>query len=405
MVMASTTSDDVAKTFDALLGTTTSVEGDAPVQSLGMHTTVLPVRGGPGAAPSGRRRRFRQVRPLGQGGLGEVVLAVDEDIQRKVAIKRIREDAISVPMLLRFADEVRTIGQLEHPGIVPVHDVGVDEAGKHYLVMKYVDGDTLEVLIDRLRAGDPHTLGRYGFVERLDLIAKILEALAYAHERGFIHRDLKPANVMVGNHGEVTLMDWGIAKPIGAEDPADDLADTGAHQGRLVETAAGSILGTPLYMSPEQAAGKNAELDARTDVFAIGILIVELFTLHHPLEHLKNVAAIIATLLQHEFDGRGKLHDMFVDAGAPMDVLWFAARALKRDPDERYADAGEMLEELRRVRAGTAKPQCHVTATKRFLSALEHWIDHHPKAYTVLLGLAGLGLVTGVATSIWALLR
>jgi serine/threonine protein kinase len=117
----------------------------------------------------------------------------------------------------RFADEVRAVGQLEHPNIVPVHDVGIDETGQHYLVMKYVQGETLESIIEHLAAGDPSYVARFPQEHRARIFLSILQALRYAHGRGIIHRDIKPANIMVGPHGEVTVMDWGLAKTVGRD--------------------------------------------------------------------------------------------------------------------------------------------------------------------------------------------
>jgi len=135
-------------------------------------------------------------------------LAQDRDIGRKVALKRLHtpHDHGGTPSpssLARFVDEVRTVGQLEHPNIVPIHDVGVDEAGNYFFVMKYVDGVTLEDVVEKLKAGEPDAVARYTIARRVEMFVGILRALEYAHQRGIIHRDLKPANVMVGDNGEV----------------------------------------------------------------------------------------------------------------------------------------------------------------------------------------------------------
>ncbi|MBK6534374.1 MAG: serine/threonine protein kinase [Deltaproteobacteria bacterium] len=131
-----------------------------------------------------------------------------------MAIKRLRPEHANTSALLRFAQEVRTIGSLEHPNIVPVHDVGIDEEGKHYFVMKYVEGETLESVIEKLQAHDPATERRFPIEARAQLFLGILRAVQYAHARGIIHRDIKPANIMVGPYGEVMLMDWGLARPV-----------------------------------------------------------------------------------------------------------------------------------------------------------------------------------------------
>lgn len=353
-------------------------------------------------------RRFRHVKPLGEGGMGEVLLALDEDIQRRVAIKRMRAGTYDADAVLRFADEVRIIGQLEHPGIVPVHDVGMDDQGQLYLVMKYVEGETLERVIARLRSREPEALARYPVRTRVEIAAKMLEALAYAHERGFLHRDLKPANVMIGTMGEVTLMDWGIAKQIGAEEPTPDaLAATVERRERLVETETGSILGTPMYMSPEQAAGRNTELDARSDVFAAALVFHELFTLRHPLAGLASLHAVIASLLHQPLDELAALKLPFKEAEAPMELMWFLKPALAKDPATRYANASEMLAELRRVQAGELHAHCSITLSKRTAFRFAGWIDRHPDLFTYAfygtLASVGVALALGVVALVRSL--
>jgi serine/threonine-protein kinase len=164
------------------------------------------------------RHRYEELRMLGEGGMGEVLAARDNDIERTVAVKRLKPGVQAASTLARFVDEIRTVGRLEHPNIMPIHDVGVDEQGQYYFVMKYLDGETLENIIEKLRDGDPVYLRRYPFERRVELFVGILEAIAYAHGHHIIHRDIKPANIMVGPYGEVMVMDWGLAKPIGGRD-------------------------------------------------------------------------------------------------------------------------------------------------------------------------------------------
>jgi serine/threonine protein kinase len=161
--------------------------------------------------------RYEAVKALGEGAFGEVELARDHDIDRMVALKRLKPDWLDADSLARFAGEVQIVGQLEHPGIVPVHDVGLDERG-YFFVMKFVEGETLERLIERLRSGDPSALAIYSHEARAQLFLQLCQALQYAHNKGLIHRDIKPANVMIGPYGEVMLMDWGLAKRIGTHD-------------------------------------------------------------------------------------------------------------------------------------------------------------------------------------------
>jgi eukaryotic-like serine/threonine-protein kinase len=142
------------------------------------------------------RERFEELSSLGRGGMGEVSLAVDHDIDRTVAVKRLA-GTTDPDTLARFVEEIRIVGRLEHPNIVPVHDVGVDAEGRYYFVMKHLQGESLETIIERLRVGDAAAHARFSFAARARIVHAVLNALAYAHQRGFVHRDIKPANVMM----------------------------------------------------------------------------------------------------------------------------------------------------------------------------------------------------------------
>ncbi|MEI8257044.1 MAG: protein kinase, partial [Deltaproteobacteria bacterium] len=181
------------------------------------RTTVLPrviVSDGGPQWGADSRPRYEKLKNLGEGGMGEVALVEDHDIERKVAVKKLRAEMQGTSALLRFAEEIKVIGRLEHQNIIPIHDVGIDEQGQHYFVMKYVSGDTLEGVIEKLREGAPEYRKRFTFEHRTQVFVSICQALRYAHAQGIIHRDIKPANIMVGPFGEVTVMDWGLAKKI-----------------------------------------------------------------------------------------------------------------------------------------------------------------------------------------------
>ncbi|MCA9707132.1 MAG: serine/threonine protein kinase, partial [Myxococcales bacterium] len=202
------------------------------------RTTVLPRVVGEGAGmlrlEPNPRSRYSSQRRLGAGAMGEVELSEDHDIGRKVALKRLPAGNDSPALVARFVDEVRTMGSLDHPNITPIYDVGRDEDGRLFFTMKYVEGESLEALIERLKAGDPRTHAQFPIARRLDVFVGIVHALDYAHAQGILHRDIKPANVMVQGGGPTTvavLCDFGIARLLDADDE------------RL--TAAGSLVGTP----------------------------------------------------------------------------------------------------------------------------------------------------------------
>ena len=382
---ADATADTLAAASD---GSVEAADDGRTIGGGGQRTTVLPgvtVKDGRPQLVHRDEPRYPTERVLGEGGMGVVELARDEDIGRRVAIKRLRPEHREPAALARFVDEVRTVGKLEHPGIAPIHDVGVDENGAFFFVMKYVEGETLEDIIDRLREGDPKTRAEFPFERRTAIFMSMLNALEYAHSAGLIHRDLKPANVMIGPYGEVLLMDWGIARPIGGEPDVVDEEDAtgddeGDGRGRLVSTRAGSVIGTPLYMSPEQARGETDTLDARSDVYSAAVVFLELLTLGHPLDEHRNVAAICAALQAAEAPWVGDPFWDRHDQGRPVpsELRHFLVRALKNDRAERWQSVGEMLAELERIRAGEFRVQCPATFMKRIQHRSLSFIDRHP---------------------------
>ncbi len=236
--------------------------------------------------------RYELEKTLGKGGMGVVELATDQDIGRRVAVKKLLEPD-NPHAVARFVDEVRTVGRLEHPNIVPIHDVGVDEQGALFFVMKYVDGETLTEVIEKLQRGDKSAHARYTIEHRMDVFASLMRALQYAHAQGMVHRDIKPDNIMIGRYGEVVLMDWGIAQHIRGEERRV-APDAAAAERSVGETVDGAIIGTPRYMSPEQARGLNSTLDQRSDIYSAFVVLYELLTLRPYIE--ENVKFFTDTL-------------------------------------------------------------------------------------------------------------
>ena len=342
--------------------------------------------------------------------MGEVALMHDLDIGRRVAVKRLLPDARSDAAILRFADEVRVVGRLEHPAIVPIYDVGIDDDGMHYAVMKYVEGDTLESIIEKLKAGDPATVERFSQEYRVQIFLTIVQAVRYAHDQGIIHRDLKPTNIMIGGHGEVQVIDWGIAKEITRSEGNDSKlrkalsATLPADSERLIKTNDGALLGTPLYMSPEQARGETDSLDEQSDVFSLCLLFLELMSLHHPLSDKKSVHEVVHTLGNVPFT-TAKLRPFALKHGTPIQYAYVACKGLAFDRSERIPSLADLERKLLDVQRGAIGVVCHVTLTKRLSSAFVHWIDRHPLLYTILFACFVLSALAGFVSLVLRLVH
>jgi serine/threonine-protein kinase len=330
------------------------------------------------------RERFEEVKPLGQGGMGEVVLLKDHDIERMVALKRLPEGA-DLDRVLRFVEEIRTVGQLDHPNIVPLHDVGIDQRGRYYFVMKHLQGETLESIIDRLRQGDRAAHARFTFPMRVQVFLGVLHALGYAHRKGFIHRDLKPANIMVGPYGEVTVMDWGLARRLQTEgDAARAPESTGPAPQSLRDAASlrtqlGAVVGTPLYMSPEQARGQHDVVDMRSDTYSLCVLFHEFLTLHHYLRGRESLAEVLEGVQKEQPSMHAAAAGSPHQPGIPAELNWFLAKGFAKEPAQRYQSVDEMEALLQQVMDGRIQVHCNRTLMKRGLHDAIRMVDKHPR--------------------------
>ena len=295
-----------------------------------------------------------------------------------MALKRLPENC-DLGRVLRFAEEIRTVGQLEHPNIVPVHDVGVDSSGRYYFVMKHLRGETLESIISRLKAGEDAAHKRFSMEVRVQIFQSVLNAMAYAHQQGFIHRDLKPANIMVGPYGEVTVMDWGLAKRLRNEHP--ELPMTQTRERTVLQTQVGAVMGTPLYMAPEQARGAQNEVDERSDLYALTVIFHEFLHLDHYLEGRRGLQEVIAGV-QATTPSLHKMNSKAARYQVPADLDWFLVRGFKKAPSERYQTVSEMQDELQRIIRGECRVQCHRTFMKRMMGEAQRGLDRYPVAMT-----------------------
>ena len=395
---------DQSGAYDATVDSMPGRDQAVTLESGTVRTTVLPQVEHTGDAVTlvrSARPRFQEKRALGEGGIGEVVAAYDQDIGREVAIKRLRAGMQGPTSIARFVDEIRTVGALEHPNIVPIHDVGVNDDGSLYFVMRCVQGQTLESIIEKLAAGDALAHEQWTFERRVHVFRQLLDAVAFAHERGFVHRDIKPANVMVGAYGEVFLMDWGIAKPVGANDaPVTSSAQVPAlTTGRVTSTHAGAIVGTPAYMSPEQARGEP--VDGRSDVYSLSVVFHEWLGLRHYLHDAKTMEAVLHGV-QHGHAPFASFVPSPYQSPAPADLAHFVKKGLAKEPSQRYQSVREMIDRLDAREEGLVPIQCPVTLTKRTTHEWLRFVDRHPAIVTAMVVLAVLG---SVGATVWHFVR
>jgi tetratricopeptide (TPR) repeat protein/tRNA A-37 threonylcarbamoyl transferase component Bud32 len=342
--------------------------------------------------------RYQVVRELARGGMGRVLLAEDRLLKRRVAVKTLIN--LGDPaMQLRFVEEAQITGQLAHPDVVAVHELGRSENGAPFLAMKLVEGRDLQALIRDLADGDRKTQRKYPLPRLLRIFLKVCEPVAYAHDHGVIHRDLKPANVMVGQGDEVLVMDWGLAKPVGGDDPQGplDVVTSVARQVALGDTEGdltgyGAVVGTPAYMAPEQADGHD--VDMRADVYSLGAILYEALTHRPPFRG--GAAQILRKLLDGEAPPPPRVAAPQNEIPPALEAI--VSRAMAAARSERYPDAAALAADVEAY-----LDQRAVAAHAEGLGeALRRLAGRHQVA--LLTGLVtGLALLLGFGLSVLAI--
>jgi eukaryotic-like serine/threonine-protein kinase len=292
--------------------------------------------------------RYAQKRVIGLGGMGEVRLCTDAWVGRDVALKVLRGGRGSrSDSRARFLREARVQGQLEHPSVVPVYDLGVAEDGEVFFTMKRIVGLTLENVIAGLNENDREIREAFSMRKLLSSMVQVCLAVAFAHRRGVVHRDLKPANIMLGDFGEVYVLDWGVAKIAGSADL--ELGDAvSGERAPVVETQAGAVIGTPGYMAPEQVRGDATAISPQTDVYALGAILFEILALTQ-LHRGATLAEVFSkTLSTDGASARARAPDLDV----PPELDAICSRATRLAPGERHGSARDLADAIERYLEG-----------------------------------------------------
>jgi formylglycine-generating enzyme required for sulfatase activity/tRNA A-37 threonylcarbamoyl transferase component Bud32 len=305
-------------------------------------------RVGPVSAASGCR--FRILRPLARGGLGEVYLAHDEEVGRVVALKEIHDQHADHPeSRARFLLEAEVTGSLEHPGIVPIYGLGQYPDGRPYYAMRFIQGDSLKEAIEQFHVADAPARDpgerALGLSKLLGRFIDVCEAIAFAHSKGVLHRDLKPGNIMLGKYGETLVVDWGLAKAAGrsggAAGPGEELSSLGSGSAPS-QTQVGSALGTPQFMSPEQADGRIEDLGPATDVYSLGATLYQLLAGQVPFGD-RHVSVILDAVKRGIFPSPRR-----VNPRVPAALEAVCLKAMSLRPDDRYPGPKALAEDVER---------------------------------------------------------
>lgn len=301
---------------------------------------------------------------VARGGMGAVLYAKDLNIGRSVAMKVVLSSGdASTESLMRFVEEAQVTGQLEHPGIVPIYDLGTDEDGQPFYTMKLVKGVTLKEVLTDIKDGKADVIARYPLAQLLTIFQKVCDAVAFAHSKGVVHRDLKPENIMIGEFGEVLVMDWGLAKVLVSDGTSKTKGKPVVKSARTVAAAGsdvyvtmdGTIMGSPQFMAPEQADGRVDLIDARTDVFALGGVLYNILALQAPF-----AGATLETVLENV--RRGEIQPVPETAAlphlpggkVPESLAAVTLKAMKGARMDRYQSVKEFQADITAFQGGYA---------------------------------------------------
>lgn len=295
---------------------------------------------------TGDKYRYRKM--IGRGGMKLVLQVYDNDTMRDVAMALLPDISTRSKLELgKFLREARITASLEHPNIVPVHDIGLDSAGSPYFTMKLLKGETLGTVLQKLDEGDETYLERYTLKNLMHIYIRICNAIAFAHSKGIVHLDLKPENVQLGDYGEVLVLDWGLARKIQVRKHGTAPAKAPAKTQKIrkqgaSEAAAEQADGTPGYMAPEQISGSRYSSSFRTDIYALGALLYTMITYKNPL-HSTRLDDMLRDTLQGNIQ---RPSERASDKEIPFGIEAVVLKAMSLNPDERYSSVDELRSEV-----------------------------------------------------------
>lgn len=390
-------------------------------------TRVIPHNDRPGVRDAARRpgdgpaipgltaaqaSRYRMEGEIARGGMGAILKVWDTDLRRALAMKvilgdeeRVADGSTAEIRLSRFLEEAQITGQLDHPGVVPVHELGVDKGGRVYFTMRLVKGRDLGEIIQKARTGEDG----WSLTRALNVLHRVCETMAYAHAKGVVHRDLKPENVMVGQFGETYAMDWGLARVLGQPDgeaqrrrilanSAASFVLTKRHEQAKdsdsgTRTQDGSVLGTPYYMPPEQAAGELETIGPQSDVYAMGAILYHLLTGKRPYEQVPNKTML--GIVQAVLDGPPiPVHKL--DPKVPPELVAICERAMARLPKDRYPSMVDMAADLQAYLEFRVVHAYQSGAIAEFLK----WVRRN-RGFSAAIAALVLVAVVGLAALAW----